>query len=267
VSTYIQPRNDEKTFICEGKHRTRSVFYFIPYLGDVLNALFLQFYRRGDFEAVGERIARSPTNTHGGSMRYNKTLKAGLLISVTVSLAACETGGSALEGTGELVVGVLEIATAALDDRPYTPRQAATAYSPTSTVTPRVLNYERPKVTKHLEDFLIRADDPVLGSEIFVDVWDHDCEDGDEIRVSLVGVGFEDFQLTKTKQTRRLGYVSPGRDAVVEITALNGTGYLGSCNHANVNTGAIVVRDNDNSVRRNWQMEAQAGTRSRIVIN
>ena len=60
--------------------------------------------------------------------------------------------------------------------------------------------------------------------------------------------------------------VEPGRDYVIEMTALNGTGFKGACNFADVNTGEIQV-SGLNVDTQVWSHRGGAGSRARIVVS
>ena len=59
--------------------------------------------------------------------------------------------------------------------------------------------------------------------------------------------------------------VEAGRDYVIELTALNGTGFKGACNFADANTGEILVRGL-NSETQVWRHREGAGSQARIVV-
>ena len=75
--------------------------------------------------------------------------------------------------------------------------------------------------------------------ELEVCVRDHQCEDGDELRVSVNDVVVFSGELFNARQCFEVP-VMEGRNTV-ELYALNGTAYKGLCNHSDVNTGQIDV--------------------------
>ena len=71
-------------------------------------------------------------------------------------------------------------------------------------------------------------------------VRDHDCEDGDEIRVDVDGRTIFSGEIDNKWDCYTLN-VWAGSVYMVELTALNGTGYKGDCNFKDANTGEIRV--------------------------
>ena len=95
-------------------------------------------------------------------------------------------------------------------------------------------------------------------------VRDHECEDGDAINVNVEGRNVFNGELVNEAMCSGLE-VEAGRDYVIELTALNGTGLKGACNFADANTGEILVRGL-NSETQVWRHREGAGSQARIVV-
>ena len=113
-----------------------------------------------------------------------------------------------------------------------------------------------------LRDFNIR----VSGSqqEVRVCVRDHECEDGDKVRVSVNGdrvfSGEIDNQWACADVEVRSGSNS------IEMYAINGTGHKGpNCSHNDVNTGEIRV-EGKNIQSQSWRHRGGAGSRANLNV-
>ncbi len=95
-------------------------------------------------------------------------------------------------------------------------------------------------------------------------VRDHECEDGDAISVDVESRNVFSGELVNEAMCSALE-VEAGRDYVIELTALNGTGFKGACNFADANTGEIVVRGL-NAETQVWRHREGAGSQARIVV-
>ena len=98
-------------------------------------------------------------------------------------------------------------------------------------------------------------------------VRDHACEDGDRVAILFGRPGEEIFngEIFNEWQCRsrpvRVGYAYP-----ITVIALNGTGFKGLCNHANVNTGEIRVRLGNNRVSHEWETTGGAGSITAVNV-
>ncbi len=113
-----------------------------------------------------------------------------------------------------------------------------------------------------LSDFPVRIEGET--GTIDICVRDHECEDGDAIDVDVDGRNVFSGEIVNEAMCSALE-VEAGRDYVIELTALNGTGFKGACNFADVNTGEIVVRGL-NTETQVWRHREGAGSRARIVV-
>ena len=95
-------------------------------------------------------------------------------------------------------------------------------------------------------------------------VRDHECEDGDAIGVDVEGRNIFTGELVNDAMCSVLE-VEAGRDYVIELTALNGTGFKGACNFADANTGEIRV-SGLNVETQIWRHREGAGSQARIVV-
>ena len=95
-------------------------------------------------------------------------------------------------------------------------------------------------------------------------VRDHECEDGDEIRVDVEGRTIFSGEIVNEWDCQTLE-VRGGESYVVELTALNGTGYKGDCSYADGNTGEIRVTG-ENTETQVWRHRGGAGSKARIIV-
>ena len=95
-------------------------------------------------------------------------------------------------------------------------------------------------------------------------VRDHECEDGDAISVDVEGRNVFSGEITNEAMCSVLE-VEAGTDYVIELTALNGTGFKNACNFADANTGEIVV-SGLNAETQVWRHRKGAGSQARIVV-
>ena len=100
--------------------------------------------------------------------------------------------------------------------------------------------------------------------EVEVCVRDHECEDGDKVSVGVEGRNIFSGEIVNDWVCETLE-VQAGQSYAVELTALNGTGHKGDCNHADVNTGEIRVTG-ENTETQTWRHHGGAGSRARIVV-
>ncbi len=91
-------------------------------------------------------------------------------------------------------------------------------------------------------------------------VRDHECEDGDEIRVSVNGSRVFEGELFSDPHCFTVP-VTAGTNAV-RLLALNGTGYKGKCNHGDGNTGEIRIHGQ----AQTWQHRGGAGSSANINV-
>ena len=95
-------------------------------------------------------------------------------------------------------------------------------------------------------------------------VRDHECEDGDAIGVDVEGRNVFAGEIVNEAMCSALE-VEADREYVIELTALNGTGFKGACNFADANTGEILVRGL-NSETQVWRHREGAGSQARILV-
>ena len=113
-----------------------------------------------------------------------------------------------------------------------------------------------------LEDFPVWIEGET--GTIDICVRDHECEDGDAIDVDIDGRNVFSGEIVNEAMCSALE-VEAGREYVIELTALNGTGFKGACNFADANTGEIRV-SGLNVETQVWRHREGAGSRARIVV-
>ena len=95
-------------------------------------------------------------------------------------------------------------------------------------------------------------------------VRDHECEDGDAIRVDVEGRNVFSGEIVNDAMCSTLD-VEAGRNYEIELTALNGTGYKGMCDFSDANTGEIRISAL-NMETQVWRHRKGAGSQARIVV-
>ena len=119
-----------------------------------------------------------------------------------------------------------------------------------------------PFVEDQLDDFDIGlpASCPL---EVEICVRDHLCEDGDEVRVTVNSDEVFSGELFNARHCVTVP-VTEGSNAI-EMYAINGTGYKGLCDHADVNTGQIdVIGGNEQS--QTWMHRGGTGSTASIDV-
>lgn len=115
-----------------------------------------------------------------------------------------------------------------------------------------------------IKDFRITIDGD--SDDLKICVRDHECEDGDRVRVSIDGSRIFDGEIDNGWDCDRVS-VQSGREYEVELYAINGTGGKGAhCSHADVNTGEIRV-EGATTQTQSWKHRGGAGSRARIIVN
>ena len=112
-----------------------------------------------------------------------------------------------------------------------------------------------------LQDFNIKV--PSRRQEIEVCVRDHECEDGDRIKVSVNGSRIFSGEIDNDWDCDTVD-VNEG-DNRVELYAINGTGRKGNCSYADINTGEIRV-EGKNTETQSWRHRGGAGSSARIIV-
>ncbi|MCY3683376.1 MAG: hypothetical protein OXH16_18415 [Gemmatimonadetes bacterium] len=95
-------------------------------------------------------------------------------------------------------------------------------------------------------------------------VRDHECEDGDRIKVEVDGRSIFSGEIDNDWDCYTLN-VWAGESYAVELTALNGTGYKGDCSYRDENTGEIRVTG-ENTETQVWRHHGGAGSKARIIV-
>ena len=80
------------------------------------------------------------------------------------------------------------------------------------------------------------------------------CEDGDRVRISVNGSDLYTTDLFVDRWVCKTVAVMEGEN-LLEADIINGTGSIGLCSYANVNTGAIEVRAGNTASSR-WRLPA-----------
>ena len=99
--------------------------------------------------------------------------------------------------------------------------------------------------------------------EVRVCVRDHECEDGDKVRISVNGARVLSGEIDNDWDCKDVR-VSEGRNRV-ELYAVNGSGNKGNCSYANVNTGELRV-EGKNMETQSWRHRGGAGSSASIVV-
>ena len=100
-------------------------------------------------------------------------------------------------------------------------------------------------------------------TQVEVCVRDYSCEDGDAIRVSVNNKVIFSGEIFNRWICENVD-VRAGRNDI-EMFAINGTGFKGSCSHPDVNTGEIRVRGNGVSTQR-WRHAGGRGSSANLNV-
>ena len=100
-------------------------------------------------------------------------------------------------------------------------------------------------------------------SDIKICVRDHECEDGDQVRISVNGQTLFSSEIMNDwycQSTR----ISEGHNRI-ELYAINGSGRKGNCSYTDVNTGEIRVLGL-NTETQTWEHRGEAGSSASIFV-
>ncbi len=131
----------------------------------------------------------------------------------------------------------------------------ATRWAPDSTSVPGDVE------TMPLPDFHVTV--PSGDRTVRVCVRDHECEDGDGVRIAVNGRAVFSGEIVNAWACQSVS-VSEGRNGI-ELYAINGTGRKGNCSYADSNTGQIRV-GGLNVDTQSWKHPGGAGSRASIVV-
>lgn len=99
--------------------------------------------------------------------------------------------------------------------------------------------------------------------DVQVCVRDHECEDGDRVRVSVDGKELLAGEIIREWNCRGVRLREGRHD--IELYAVNGTGYKGNCSYADGNTGEIRVTGG-HSQTQSWRHRGGEGSSANIVV-
>lgn len=99
--------------------------------------------------------------------------------------------------------------------------------------------------------------------EVRVCVRDHECEDGDKVRVSVNGGRVFSGEIDNDWVCDDIP-VHEGNNRI-ELFAVNGSGRKGNCSYADVNTGEIRVEGRNNETQ-SWRHRGGAGSKANIIV-
>ena len=114
-----------------------------------------------------------------------------------------------------------------------------------------------------LRDFHMKLDDD--SGQIQVCMRDHECEDGDRVRVSVDGAAMLEGEIYNDWDCESFT-AQAGREYAIKLYAINGTGRTGNCSYRDVNTGEIRVSA-ENSQIHSWQHRGGAGSSAKIIVS
>ena len=115
--------------------------------------------------------------------------------------------------------------------------------------------------TRNIRDFRISV--PASPYDVRVCVRDHECEDGDRVRVSVNANELLGGEITNDWQCETV-ILHEGRHDI-ELYAINGTGFKGNCSYIDENTGELRVTGND-SQTQSWRHRGGKGSKANIVV-
>ena len=100
--------------------------------------------------------------------------------------------------------------------------------------------------------------------QVQVCVRDHECEDGDQVRVSLNGSVIFSGELFNAWDCQNVP-VRQGANRF-ELFAINGTGFKGNCSHRDVNTGEIVITGGNTRGNQSWRHSGGTGSHANLNV-
>lgn len=136
-------------------------------------------------------------------------------------------------------------------------RVVNTAWTPMRSSGPQDSRF----LSQPIRDFQIELSE--VPSEVQICVRDHECEDGDVVRVLVNDRELINVEITNEWQCTKRS-LSKGRHDI-ELQAANGTGYKGNCSYMNENTGEIRV-SGSNTQTQSWRHRGGAGSSASINI-
>jgi len=98
--------------------------------------------------------------------------------------------------------------------------------------------------------------------QVEICVRDHQCEDGDEVAVSVNGI--EVLRTELFNAPRCLDVSVRAGVNTISLLALNGTGFKGACSYQDANTGEITVGGSRHA--QNWRHRGGAGSRANLNV-
>lgn len=121
---------------------------------------------------------------------------------------------------------------------------------------------DEPFSPRPLRDFRITV--PESPYDVEVCLRDHECEDGDRIRLSINGIALLDEEIVNAWSCRTVTLREGRHD--IALFAVNGTGYKGDdCSHADANTGEIRMTGDD-SQTQTWRHRGGAGSSAHLEV-
>lgn len=101
--------------------------------------------------------------------------------------------------------------------------------------------------------------------QVRICVRDYSCEDGDEVRVTVNGATVFEGELFHRSQCRTVA-VREGNNSI-RLVALNGTGFKGSCQHTDVNTGELTITSPGGAQEsQRWRHRGGAGSSANMTV-
>lgn len=114
-----------------------------------------------------------------------------------------------------------------------------------------------------IDNFHMKLDND--SGEIQICMRDHECEDGDRVRISVDGETILEGEIFNDWKCKSF-QAQAGQNYSVNLHAINGTGRKGNCSYRNVNTGEIRV-SGSNTETQSWQHRGGAGSNARIIVS
>ena len=115
--------------------------------------------------------------------------------------------------------------------------------------------------SRPIGDFHISV--PSSPYDVQVCVRDHECEDGDRVRVSVNGTQLLGGEIVNEWSCRAVSLGEGRHD--IELYAVNGTGYKGDCSYLDGNTGEVRVTGQD-SQTQSWRHRGGKGSSANITV-
>ena len=194
-----------------------------------------------------------------GRCRLSTRSSQSLSAAQSAALQGCRSGLGSTASCSLLVSGCASGSPSTEVWRPRSSPPPSPTPSPSPTPTPS----PGPDTGTPLRDVNVTIP-ASCARQVQVCVRDHECEDGDQIRVSLNGSVIFSGELFNAWNCQNVP-VQQGANRF-ELFAINGTGFKGNCSHSDANTGEIVITGGNTRGTQSWEHRGGAGSSANLNV-